>query len=47
MRIHSVDGKFVKDMKDQGFSNLSIDDLLKLRIHGVDSEYIRRMRGNR
>jgi hypothetical protein len=34
-------------MKDQGFSNLSIDDLLKLRIHGVDSDHVRRMRGNR
>jgi hypothetical protein len=47
MRIHNIDAKFVQEMKEQGFSNLSIDDLIKLRISGVDGRYIRRMRGER
>jgi hypothetical protein len=47
MRIHNVNGKFIKDMKESGFNNLSVDDLIKLRIHGVDSQYVKRMKGDR
>jgi len=34
-------------MRDMGFNNLTADELIKLKIHGVDSDYVRRMRGSR
>jgi hypothetical protein len=34
MRIHGVDADFVKEVRDHGFKNPSIDDLIELRIRG-------------
>lgn len=48
MGIHHVSGlsgRFIKEMRDQGYNNLSVDDLIKLRIHGIDSEHVRKMKG--
>jgi hypothetical protein len=35
MRIHGVDANFVKEVRDHGFKDPSIDDLIEMRIHGT------------
>ena len=36
MRIHGVSPEFVADMKSRGLKNLTVDQLVSLRIHGID-----------
>jgi hypothetical protein len=43
MAIHGVTPLFVKEMAELGYKNLSIDQLVQLRIHGVDAEYVKEM----
>jgi hypothetical protein len=35
MRIHGVDANFVKEVREHGYKDPSIDDLIELRIHGL------------
>src|SRR5260370_17018309 len=39
--IHAVTGEFAKAMKDLGVKNLSADQLVAMRIHGVSTDYVR------
>jgi hypothetical protein len=34
MRIHGVNAAFVKDMVSHGYKNLSVDDLIQVKISG-------------
>jgi hypothetical protein len=43
MVIHGVTPAFIKEMAELGYKNLSIDQLVQLRIHGVDADYVRKM----
>jgi hypothetical protein len=45
MRIHRVNAQFVKEMREAGYNNLTADELIQLRIHGVDGAYIKKMKG--
>jgi hypothetical protein len=36
MRIHGVDGPYLKRLRDAGMRDLSAEQIEKLRIHGVD-----------
>jgi hypothetical protein len=31
-------------MREAGFNNLTVDELLRLRIHGINAEQIRKMK---
>ncbi len=44
MRIHGIDGRFVRGLHEMGFTDLTIDQLKQLGIHGVTPEYIRAIR---
>ena len=37
MRIHGVTPEFIRDLRALGYKDLSVDDLVKLRIHGAQS----------
>lgn len=37
-------GSYIQDMKNAGFDNLDVDNLIALKIHGVTPEFIRAMR---
>ncbi len=41
MRIHGVSADYVKELKSLGYSNLPVEDLVRMRIHGVTPEFIR------
>jgi hypothetical protein len=43
MRLFNVTPEFIRQLADAGYSNLPADKLVKLRIHGVDIDYIRKM----
>jgi hypothetical protein len=36
MRIHGVTPEFIEGLKSRGMQNLTIDQLVSLRIHGID-----------
>ena len=36
LSIHGVTPEFVREMREAGYGNATADDLIKLRIHGVD-----------
>jgi hypothetical protein len=36
MRIHGVTPEYIADMKARGLKNLTVDQLVNLRIHGID-----------
>jgi hypothetical protein len=36
MRIHGVTPEFVSNLRARGMKDLSIDQLVSLRIHGID-----------
>ncbi len=36
MRIHGVSPQFVADIRRAGYGNLSIREIIQMRIHGVD-----------
>jgi hypothetical protein len=43
MRLFGVTPEFVRQLSAEGYSNLPADKLVKLKIHGVDINYIRKM----
>ena len=36
MRIHGVTPEYIADLRSKGMRNLTIDQLVSLRIHGID-----------
>jgi hypothetical protein len=36
MRIHNVTPEYISDMRSRGIHDLSIDQLVSMRIHGID-----------
>jgi hypothetical protein len=36
MRIHGVTPDYIRKLRSQGMTNLSIDQLVSMRIHGID-----------
>lgn len=43
MRLFGVTPEFIHQLADAGYSNLPAEKLVKLKIHGVDIDYIRKM----
>jgi len=43
MRIQGVDSKFVKSLADAGYANLTAKELIRLRVSGVDADFIREL----
>jgi len=43
MRLHGVTPDFVRQLKEEGYSNLPAKKLVALKIHGVDINFIRQM----
>ncbi len=43
MRLFNVTPEFIHQLADAGYSNLPAEKLVKLKIHGVDIDYIRKM----
>jgi hypothetical protein len=41
MQIFKVTPEFVTEMRNEGLTNLAIEDLVKLRIFKIDTDYIR------
>src|SRR5690242_17036460 len=40
LAVHDVSLSFIRQTEAQGVKNASIDDLVRMRIHGVDADYI-------
>jgi Mn-dependent DtxR family transcriptional regulator len=38
-----VSSSFIKELKDLGYQNLTTDQLIRLKDHGVSASYIRKM----
>jgi hypothetical protein len=36
MRIHDVSPEFIANLQSRGMKNLSIDQLVSMKIHGID-----------
>ena len=36
MRIHRVTPEYISDLRSRGMHDLSIDQLVNMRIHGID-----------
>lgn len=36
LRIHGVDGAYLRKMKNSGFKDLTAEKIVKLKIHGID-----------
>lgn len=36
LRIHGVNGSYLRRLKDSGFRNLTAENIVKLRVHGID-----------
>ena len=45
MRIHGVSPEFVTQLKALGYTGVGVDALVSLRIHGVTTDFIRRVQG--
>ena len=46
MPILRITPDFIREMKTAGLENLSIEDLVKLRIFKIDSDFIQRAKAN-
>jgi hypothetical protein len=46
MQIFKITPEFLAEMKNEGLGNLQIEDLVKLRIFKIDSEFIRAARAD-
>jgi hypothetical protein len=36
LRLHGVDGRYLRRLHDSGMKNLTADKIQKLKIHGID-----------
>jgi hypothetical protein len=41
MRIFKVTPEFIAEVRNEGLTNLSVEELVKLRIFKIDSDFIR------
>ncbi|MEM1181585.1 MAG: hypothetical protein AAGM22_24795 [Acidobacteriota bacterium] len=41
MRIHGVDGRYIRELANAGYRELPSKKLVEMRIHGVDGAYVR------
>jgi hypothetical protein len=46
MQIFKVTPEFITEMRNEGFTNLDIEDLVKMRIFKIDSEFIRKAKAD-
>jgi hypothetical protein len=44
MRIHGVTPRFIRVVREAGFRDTSPDALVRMKIHGIGPEYVRRNR---
>ncbi len=42
LRTHGVSANFVGELRQLGYSGLSAEEIVRLRIHGVTPDFIRR-----
>jgi hypothetical protein len=42
MRIFKVTPEFIAEVRNEGLSNLSIEEIVKLRIFNIDADFIRK-----
>jgi hypothetical protein len=40
-----VTPEFIREMREAGYTNATADDLVKLRIHGIDREFVQAFSG--
>jgi len=46
MQIFKVTPEFVAEVRNEGLTNLSVEEVVKLRIFKIDAEYIRRAKAD-
>ena len=44
LRIHGVTPAFVKEIRGLGYTDLTLDDFVKMRIHGVTPQFIKELK---
>ena len=44
LRIHGVDANFMREMRDLGLGDLSLQEFKEMAIHGVDADFVHEMR---
>ena len=42
MRIFKITPEFITEVRNEGLTNISVEDVVKLRIFKIDSEFIRK-----
>lgn len=43
-RMHGVSRQYAQEMREAGYSDLTLQDLMHLKMHGVNAKFVREMR---
>jgi len=46
MQIFKITPEYITEVRNEGFTDLAIEDLVKMRIFKIDSEFIRQARAD-